>query len=102
MPVIILIIPLPSAEMSLSRYSLRSKYIISLKIFVSGHVFLQQKYTSYLTTPNFFIDLALQKHKKGTIARAPKYNQNAFFLLNSNFLHTIIAILHDVQTFGWS
>ena len=28
MPVIIFIIPLPSAEMSLFRYSLRSKYII--------------------------------------------------------------------------
>ena len=59
MPVIIFIIPLPSAEMSLSRYSLRSKYIISLKIFVSRHIFLQQKYTFYLITPNFFIDLTL-------------------------------------------
>ena len=59
MPVIIFIIPLPSAEMSLSRYSLRSKYIISLKIFVSRHIFLQQKYTFYLITPNFFINLTL-------------------------------------------
>lgn len=71
MPVIIFIIPLPSAEMSLSRYSLRSKYIISLKIFVSGHVFLQQKYTSYLTTPNISIDLTLQKHKKGHDCSCP-------------------------------
>ena len=55
MPVIIFIIPLPSAEMSLSRYSLRSKYIISLKIFVSRHIFLQQKYTFYSTSPSFIV-----------------------------------------------
>ena len=48
----------------------RSKYIISLKFFVSRHIFLQQKYAFYLITPNFSIDLTLQKHKKGTIARA--------------------------------
>ena len=103
MPVIILIIPLPSAEMSLSRYSLRSKYIISLKIFVSRHIFLQQKYTFYSITPNFFIDLTLQKHKKGArLLIPPKYNQDAFILLNSNFLHTTITILHDVQTLGRS
>ena len=71
MPVTIFIIPLPSAEMSLSRYSLRSKYIISLKIFVSRHVFLQQKYTFYSITPNFFIDLTLQKHKKGHDCSCP-------------------------------
>ena len=55
MPVIIFIIPLPSAEMSLSRYSLRSKYIISLKIFVSRHVFLQQKYVFYTNSPSFIV-----------------------------------------------
>ena len=44
---------MPSAEMSSFKYALRSKYIISLKIFVSRHVFLQQKYTFYTTSLSF-------------------------------------------------
>ena len=31
-----------------------------------------------------------------------KYLQDAFILLNSNFLHATIAILHDIQSLGWT
>ena len=31
-----------------------------------------------------------------------KYLQDAFILLNSNFLHATIAILHDIQALGWT
>ena len=31
-----------------------------------------------------------------------KYLQDAFILLNNNFLHATIAILHDIQSLGWT
>ena len=31
-----------------------------------------------------------------------KYLLDAFILLNSNFLHATIAILHDIQSLGWT
>ena len=69
MPVIIFIIPLPSAEMSSFKYALRSKYIV-YDVFLCQDTVFGRKYAFYLITPNFSIDLTLQKHKKGTIARA--------------------------------
>ena len=70
MPVIIFIIPLPSAEMCSFKYALRSKYIV-YDVFLCQDTVFCRKYAFYLITPNFSIDLTLQKHKKGHDCSCP-------------------------------
>ena len=40
--------------------------------------------------------------KKARLLVPLKYLLDAFILLNSNFLHATIAILHDIQSLGWT
>ena len=40
--------------------------------------------------------------KKARLLVPLKYLQDAFILLNSNFLHATITILHDIQSLGWT
>ena len=42
------------------------------------------------------------KIKKGHDQSCPKYYYDAFVLFYSNFLHATIAILHDIQSLGWT
>ena len=51
--------------------------------------------------PNYGQVLSL-KPKKGHDQSCPKYYKDAFVLFYSNFLHTTIAILHDIQSLGWT
>ena len=40
--------------------------------------------------------------KKARLLVPLKYLRDACFLFYSNFLHATIAILHDIQSLGWS
>ena len=51
--------------------------------------------------PNYGQVLSL-KPKKGHDQSCPKYYKDAFVLFYSNFLHATIAILHDIQSLGWT
>ena len=51
--------------------------------------------------PNYGQVLSL-KPKKGHDQSCPKYYEDAFVLFYSNFLHSTIAILHDIQSLGWT
>ena len=51
--------------------------------------------------PNYGQVLSL-KPKKGHDQSCPKYYKDAFVLFYSNFLYATIAILHDIQSLGWT
>ena len=40
--------------------------------------------------------------RKGHDQSCPKYYYDAFVLFYSHFLHATIAILHDIQSLGWT
>ena len=40
--------------------------------------------------------------KKGHDQSCPKYYYDSFVLFYNNFLHATIAILHDIQSLGWT
>ena len=69
---------------------------------VKTHIFAAKVYFLLGDAKLFHRFNSSENIKKGHDQSCPKYYKDAFVLFYSNFLHTTIAILHDIQSLGWT
>ena len=69
---------------------------------VKTHIFAAKVYFLLGDAKLFHRFNSSENIKKGHDQSCPKYYKDAFVLFYSNFLHATIAILHDIQSLGWT
>ena len=69
---------------------------------VKTHIFAAKVYFLLGDAKLFHRFNSSENIKKARLLVPLKYLQDAFVLFYSNFLHATIAILHDIQSLGWT